>query len=246
MHAVFLKWSRKLHKWLGIYVALLTVIWIGELILLPITYPVDRVQESRVQPGHEAMMPTERMAWGELLGRLDAGEYGSLSSNVEISYFPRDGKYVVRDWDAFSVSTIDAADGRLLGRELDGNALFARKSGLVWLDEAVGAIAKAPFEVSFIILAVTGIYLVVFPYLRRKKALAEGILGLSPGDRFRFESTRHPEDMARIAALGLLPGVNATVMRIPRRGPVVLSARSTRIAVARNVAASFLFERVEA
>jgi Fe2+ transport system protein FeoA len=88
--------------------------------------------------------------------------------------------------------------------------------------------------------------LVIVPYLRRGRAAGEGVLGLAPGDRFLFRATGNARDMARLAALGLLPGVPVTVLRMPRRGPVVLSARNTRIAVARNVAAAFILERAEA
>lgn len=30
-----LKWSRKLHKWVGIYISILTVIWLVEMMVLP-------------------------------------------------------------------------------------------------------------------------------------------------------------------------------------------------------------------
>jgi Fe2+ transport system protein FeoA len=246
MQIFCLKWSRKLHKWLGIYVAILTVLWIAELALLPMIYPVDGVEGVCSSMDRLSSESVDSISFQELLRRLQAGSYGSYGPNVEISYFPRDEKYVVRDWDSFVTSEISAETGTLLGRQLDSNNLFAKKSGLVWANEMVGSIIKAPFEISFVILAITGVCLVFFPYPRRKRAGSEGILGLEPGERFRFTGTRHSGDMARIAALGLLPGVSATVMRVSRRGPVVLSARNTRIAVARNVAASFLFEKTEA
>ena len=245
MQKFCLKWSRKLHKWLGIYVAILTIIWVAELVLLPLVYTVDKVENPRASIARLASTSVDTVSLPELLHRLQTGIYGSYGSNMEISYFPRDKKYVVRDRDSFVTSEISAETGIILSRQLDSNNLFTKKSGLGWANERVGRIIKAPFEISFVILAITGVYLVVFPYLRRKQVCREGILGLKPEERFRFMGTHHSGNMARIAALGLLPGVNATVMRISHRGPVILSARNTRIAVARNVAASFLFEKTE-
>lgn len=225
---------------------LLTVLWLAELALLPMLYRVDGTVGAGLSMDRLALESAGSLSFQELLRRLQAGSYGSYGPHVEISYFPHEQKYVVRDRDSFATSEISAETGRLLGRQLDVNRLFSKKSCLAWANESVGGILRAPFEVSFVILAMTGAYLVVFPRLRRKRIGGEGILGLEPGQRFRFVGTRHCGDMTRIAALGLLPGVSVTVMRVSRRGPLVLSARHTRIAVARNVAASFLFEKTEA
>lgn len=246
MQSFFFKWSRKLHKWLGVYAAILALVWIGELLLLPALHPVTPVDVAQSQAIVEQPRQAGALSFEELSRRVQSGLYGQFGADIEISYFPLKKRYVVLDRESFAISEIDSLTGELFSRYLDGSSLFARKSGLGWANETLGAILKAPFELSFIILSVTGLYLVLYPYLRRKDASGQGILGLSPGDSFRFEASNHPRDMARIAALGLLPGVNATVMSIPCRGPVVLSARNTRIAVARNVAASFLFEKAEA
>lgn len=245
MPLFFLKWSRTLHKWIGIYVALLTLVWIGELLLFPALYSVDPVEVVPTQLAAGAQTQVGPLSIEGLSRRVESGQYGRFGADVEIRYLAREKKYVVVDRNSYAVSEVSAQTGELLSRGLDSNALFAEKAGLSWVSETVGSIIKAPFEISFVILSITGVYLVVFPYLRRKPASGQGILDLTPGDEFLFRTTSHSRDMARIAAQGLLPGVKATVMRIPRRGPVILSARNTRIAVARNVAASFQFEKME-
>lgn len=246
MRFSFLKFSRKAHKWLGIYVSFLTVVWLGELLLLPLAYPVKGTQA--VEPATVGIVAVQGpvVPFHEIMRRVKSGAYGPFGPDLTVTYLPRDGRYVVRDPGTFVVCTVSATDGRLLGRESDGSALFTEKGALAWLNPAVSTILKAPFEISFVILAVTGVYLVIFPYLRRGRAVGEGVLGLVPGDRFFFRATGNARDMARLAALGLLPGVRVTLLRMPRRGPVVLSARNTRIAVARNVAAAFIIERAEA
>lgn len=250
MRLFLLKWSRNLHKWLGIYVAVLTVVWVAELVLLPGMYAVQEVGAERTQAipkaGSESVGNSAGVSFEEIRQRVHAGVYGTFSPDIEIAYVPREGKYIVRDRVSYAVSEVSAESGAQLGRHLDQSQLFADKSGLGWLNGTLSAVIKAPFEISFVILAVSGVYLIVFPWLRRKRAPREGLFDLAPGERFRFMGTSQPSDMARIASLGLLPGVSATVMRQPRRGPIVLSARNTRIAVGRAVASSFLFEKKEA
>jgi hypothetical protein len=33
-----LRWSRKLHKWIGVYVGILTAIWLVEMVVLPLIF----------------------------------------------------------------------------------------------------------------------------------------------------------------------------------------------------------------
>jgi len=246
MRMFFFKWSRKLHKWLGIYVAILTLVWVVELVLLPYMYSTQEGQADVVQMEQGAAMQVRPIQFEELYQRIDSGVYGAFGSDVEISYLPLERKYIVRDRESFAVCEISAESGVPLARQIDTNTLFAEKSGLAWASEGLSTVIKAPFEVSFIVLSISGVYLIVFPYLPRRQTLGQGLLSLAPGDCFRFMGTREQKDMARMAALGLLPGVRATIMRNPRRGALVVSARNTRIAVARNIATSFLFEKVVA
>ena len=120
---------------------------------------------------------------------------------------------------------------------VDSMALFEAKSGLGWLHPFVQAVFKTPFETAFIILSLTGTILV---WPRRKAVGRRGMLDLGPGDRFVFKATSRREDMGRLASLGLLPGVEVAVLRMGARGLCVLSARDTRIAVGRDVAAAFI------
>lgn len=243
MHIKLLKFSRHLHKWLGIYLAVITVIWLFELVMLPVLYSVEQSPQS-LGTTNSSVINSSPFSMQRLLAEIEAGYYGS-SENIELRYQPHANQFVIVDTKRFSHHTLDAKTGEVLSRKLDHDALFMKKSGLGWLDETLSTFLKAPFEISFVILSITGLYLIAFPYFKQKKRATKGILSMRPGQQFLFKATTSPEDMAKTASIGLLPGVRATILYLPSHGPVMLSARNTRIAVARSVAASFIIEPVE-
>lgn len=243
MKLFFLRWSRKLHKWLGIYAAAITIIWLVEMIILPAHYSLD---ETALSPTISEQSSDSSAAFSlqHLVKEIEAGSYGN-PKNVELRYQPHANQYLVVNNERFSHLTLDARTGEVISHKLDQNALFMKKTGLGWLNETLSSVIKAPFELSFVILSLTGIYLIAFPSLNQKKRATKGILSMKPGQQFLFKATTSPEDMAKTASIGLLPGVRATILYLPSHGPVMLSARNTRIAVARSVAASFIIEPVE-
>ena len=235
MNVTLLKCSRFLHKWLGIYIAVFTLVWVVELIVLPSLYSVEPVTASGQPANH---VPIQRV-----VEDVTAGKYG-VPEHMELRYQPNTQQYVLINNALFTRLTIDVATGHTISKEIDYDALLMKKSGLGWVNETLGEFLKIPFQIFFVILSITGLHLILFPYMKKKKA-SKGLLSLSPGQQFIFKSTTSSEDMAKTASIGLLPGVQATLLYIPSRGPVVLSARNTRIAVARSVAKSFIIDPVE-
>ncbi|MBI9080522.1 MAG: ferrous iron transport protein A [Pseudodesulfovibrio sp.] len=242
MKLFLLHWSRNLHKWLGIYAALLTLVWLCELMLLPGIYNPAPLPAT---PSHNHTTAGSNgiITINDILSRLDAGEYGEPLSSVEIRYNPNTKQYTIFDQDRFVNIRVDAFSGEPIDHTLDFDALFMEKAALGWAHPTLSLILKTPFEFSFVILALTGIYIILFPHMKRKKKNANGLLGMRPGQQFRFQSTQQPADMCRMAALGLLPGVCVEVMRIPSRGPVILSARHTRLAIGKDIAATFIIDK---
>ncbi|MEZ6852339.1 hypothetical protein [Halodesulfovibrio aestuarii] len=237
MKVTLLKWSRFLHKWLGIYIAIFTILWVFELIILPSLYSVKPVVDS-------SNASATSLSIQQVADRIASGAYGS-PEHMELRYQPERQHYIVADNSTFTLLTINAMNGQVISQKLDYDALLMKKTGLGWLNETLGEFLKIPFQIFFVILSITGLHLILFPHIKKKKA-PEGLLALAPGQKFLFKSTSSTEDMAKTASIGLLPGVQATLLYIPRRGPVVISARNTRIAVARSVANSFIIAPVEA
>lgn len=237
MNVTLLKWSRFLHKWLGVYIAVFTILWLFELILLPSFYSVGVPVASTEQQ-------TQPLSIQQVVDNIDAGKYGACEQ-LELRYHSAKNQYVLVNNSTFSHLTLDAQTGHVVSNKLDYDTLLMKKSGLGWLNEALGDYLKIPFQIFFVILSITGIHLLSLPYLKKRKKSAAGLLSLRPGQQFIFKATTSPDDMAKTASIGLLPGVRVTLLYKPRRGPVVLSARNTRIAVARSVTKSFIIEPVE-
>jgi ferrous iron transport protein A len=70
---------------------------------------------------------------------------------------------------------------------------------------------------------------------------------LSAGTRAVVRELRGGTELAhRLAALGLTEGAAFVVLQNPRRGPLLVLVRDTRIAIGRGEAAKILAERLSA
>ncbi len=163
-----------------------------------------------------------------------------ILSDIEILYHPKTQIYTIHDRKKFINIHVNAHSGERMDTQLDHDNLFKEKSGLGWIHSIVGFVLKAPFEISFIILSLTGAYLFLFPYLKRMPAKKQGVLGMRPSQKFIYLTTKNQKDIRRLAALGLLPGVSVTILHMPARAPVILSALHTRIAISRDIAATII------
>ncbi|MEI7827406.1 MAG: FeoA family protein [Euryarchaeota archaeon] len=56
----------------------------------------------------------------------------------------------------------------------------------------------------------------------------------------RFLTSREPETISRLCSLGLIPGLTVRVLQTISKGPLVIEAKDTQIALGRDVAESLL------
>ncbi|PIE56415.1 MAG: hypothetical protein CSA34_03650 [Desulfobulbus propionicus] len=161
MKITVLRWSRFLHKWLGIYIAVFTILWLIELLVLPLVYSVQPSANFSGQPA-------TRMTIQQVLSDVTTGRYGA-PQDLELRYQPKIHRYLVVDKKRFTILTIDATTGKILTKELDHDALFSKKSGLGWINQTLGDFLKIFFQIFFVILSVTGLYLVLFRQMKKKK-----------------------------------------------------------------------------
>ncbi len=158
MKKTLLRWSRFLHTWLGIYIAVFTLVWLVELLVLPIVYSVSPVAGLSGQPA-AGMSPRQ------VLNAVNSGVYG-VPENLEFRYQPKTGYYHIIDKRDFSILTIDAATGKISKKELDFNTLLSEKSGLGWINQTLAGSLKIFFQIFFVILSVTGLYILYYPRMR--------------------------------------------------------------------------------
>ncbi len=165
-----LRWSRRLHKWVGVYVSILTMIWLTEMAMLPVVFnpgaPViygaslSTKQHENVSLSFEQVLQT-------FMSRQPSG-IDSVDEFDEISYFPKNGVYrfVVREscleW------YVGAGTGEILTYGFNANRFLMSKSMLGWVHPIVAEIIRAPFELLFVVLVITGCYMVFYRGQKKK------------------------------------------------------------------------------
>ena len=141
--------------------------------------------------------------------------------------------------------TYDVRTGEARERAFDSAKLVEEKNGLAWLSPELGAALKLSFQPLFILLCVTGIHLLLGRNRRpgRKKERAATLDAVRTGETCLYERADDPCLAGRLASLGFLPGVAVQMLRNAKRGPLLVLARHTRVALGREIAAGIVVAR---
>lgn len=230
-----LRISLKCHSWLGLYLSCITLVWLLEMAFLPGMYTPEPL------PAPGARIDTSSVK-ALLVALRDVMPPGSALTPGSVVYSPSALTYTVHDRQRF-ISIVISENGELLSAGQDTEALINDKYALGWIHPLLGSALSLPFKPAFIILVLTGLPL-FFAARRRKKKACSILPGLAQGDAFIFQGASSLPVLRRLAALGLLPGVRAVLLRRPSKGPLIIQAGNTRVAVSRRIAAAFIFERV--
>ena len=166
-----LTWSRKLHKWIGLYVSILTMIWMTEMAVLPAFFnqglPVIKdAVPARVKP-EKTSLSFEHVLQAFMKNR----PVGIISAEDmdEISYLPDHGVYRFATSDTCIEWYVAAESGEILDYGFNANRFVMTKGMFGWLHPMIAQIIRAPFELLFVALAVTGCHVVVYPWMKKKK-----------------------------------------------------------------------------
>ena len=231
-----LRFSVQCHSWLGLYLGCIVVVWLLEMALLPGMFAPGPLPApgTRIDAGSVGTL---------LSGLRDAMPPGSVLAPESVVYSPSAGTYAVHDRQRF-ITIVVSENGEVLSAGQDTDALINAKYALGWIHPLLGSVLSAPFKPAFIILAVTGLH-IFFTARGRKRETLPVLPGLAQGDSFIFQGASSLPVLRRLAALGLLPGVRAVLLRRPSTGPLIIQAGNTRVAVSRKIAAAFVFAREE-
>jgi Fe2+ transport system protein FeoA len=234
-----LRWSRKLHKWIGVYIGILTAIWLVEMIVLPPIFnpglPV--VDGPPSTPQYTSAPLSLQQALQSLMDQEPDG-IASVAELDEMAYLPGNGVYRFAVKDRFLEWYVEAKTGKILKYGFDSNRFLTEKSMLGWLHPVVSKIVKTPFELLFVFLAVTGLYVVFYPRKKKINRLRTGsLLDMAPGEKRYLKEVSDVALMCRLAAVGILHGVPIQMIRIRNRGPVVILVRHTCLALGRDIGA---------
>lgn len=165
-----LKRSRKLHKWVGVYVSILTVIWIVEMIMLPLMFnqglPLINTPPSSTRQ-YGSTPPISMQQALQLFMEQHPDGLVSVTELDKMTYLPQKGVYLFANERQFLEWYLEAETGRILEYGFSSSRFVMEKGMLGWIHPVVTKIVKAPFDFLFIFLAVSGCYITL--YSRRKK-----------------------------------------------------------------------------
>lgn len=157
-------WSRKSHCWAGLYLSALTLVWLGELAILPLFLQPELKTAAAAEP--TAFVVSGPVSMGELLARFRSERANGTPLHPDAATFlPEQGVWVLRDSKHYVSITYDATNGSVRNRDFDTKSMLAEQAGLVWLSPKVGAALKFSFYPLFMLLCVTGLHL----WLGRKR-----------------------------------------------------------------------------
>ena len=162
-----LRWSRKIHKWIGVYIGILTIIWLVEMIVLPPIFnpglPVVDVPPSVAQD-HSASLSLHHAL--QLFMDQQPDGIDSLDELDEMTYLPGNGIYRFVIKDRFLEWYVDSKTGKILEFGFNSNCFLTENGMLGWIHPVISKTIRATFEFSFVLIAITGLYMVFYP---RKK-----------------------------------------------------------------------------
>lgn len=245
INSKLLRWSRKIHKWIGIYIGFLVILWLFEMICLPKFFnppgmPVVDGSLSNYSSLKKNPMTSKEAS--TVFINSHPGGLKEIKELSEISYLPDKNVYRFSCKKRFLEWYMDASTGKIVKYGFVSNRLLEQKGMLGWIHPLLGKIVKYPFYLLFILLSLTGLYIVFCP---RKKSTVprkkDTLLDMSPGEKRYILNINTRADIAgRLVGMGLLPGVAVRMVRIRRHGPVLVSVQNTYLGLGRDIAKHIL------
>ena len=240
-----LRWSRKLHKWIGVYIGILTAIWLVEMIMLP---PIFNSGLPVVDgPPLTAQYTSAPLSLQQALQSFMDQQPDGIASAAELdemAYLPGNGVYRFAVKERFLEWYVEAGTGKILKYGFDSNRFLMKKGMLGWVHPFVSKVFKAPFELLFIFLAITGLYIVFHPRKKKIHRLKTGsLLDMASDEKRCFMGVSDVALMGRLAAVGILPGTSIRMIRIRNRGSVVILVRHTCLALGRDIGARVMMSK---
>lgn len=163
----FARWSRIIHRWIGLYMAALVIIYVSESFILPSLFshgePILKTPPTEVRlTKNMQTIPLE-----QVLRDVEERLVSKLEERVidQITYLPQQGLYRLSDTQNFFEWYIDSVDETLISHGFRSDIFLEEKGLLGWLSPWVHQVLALPFLFLMATLAISGIYLFVQPFL---------------------------------------------------------------------------------
>ncbi len=166
-----LRWSRKLHKWIGLYVGILAAIWIVEIITIPFLFnhglPVFDGSPPPIQ--HKVSPPISLQHALKIFMKQQPKGINSTAELDELTYLPQKGLYRFAIKKKCLEWYLEAKTGKILQCGFNARRFVTEKGMLGWVHPVVARVVKAPFSFLFFFLTVSGCWIVFAPRGKKKK-----------------------------------------------------------------------------
>ena len=169
---MMLKWSRKLHRWLGLYLIILTLIWLTEAIALPIFFSaglptIDNTLPTSIISSNTTTLSLEKAIQVFLAQRPDG--INSADEIDSITYFPNQNLYRFENQTRYFDGYINAQSGELLKYGFNVGRFLEQQGFLRWLHPWIGTLIQSSSMLLTLILGASGFMLFIYPFMTSSK-----------------------------------------------------------------------------
>jgi hypothetical protein len=166
----FARWSRTIHRWIGLYFAVIVLLYFSEFFILPAVYSDGLPTVDGTPPIHEAVghnrLSLEQAS--QALIQQNPPGVDSMDEIEAISYLPKEGLYRFENRDRYFEWYIDAQTGELLKYGFKTDVFLEDKGILGWLSPTLHTVIEFPMLLLLVSLAISGVYLFAMPFLMRR------------------------------------------------------------------------------
>jgi hypothetical protein len=170
LKSFFSKWSRTIHRWIGLYFAVIVLLYLAEFFILPIAYSDGLPTVDGAPPIHKTVEGAS-LSFDQALQMFgnQTPQGVRLVDDIDaISYLPHAGLYQFEDRDRYFEWYLDAQTGELLKYGFKADLFLEDKGILGWLNPTIHTIIEFPMLLLLVSLAISGIYLFAMPFLARR------------------------------------------------------------------------------
>jgi hypothetical protein len=169
---VLSKWSRTIHRWIGLYFAAIVLLYFTEFLVLPAVFSEGLPTVDGTPPIHTALSESQNLLSFDRATQtfIDQNPKGIHSADEidAISYLPNSGLYRFEDHDRYFEWYIDAQSGEVLKFGFKTDLFLEDKGILGWLNPVVHEVIEFPMLLLLVSLAISGVYLFITPFLLKK------------------------------------------------------------------------------
>lgn len=178
----FATWSRKIHRWVGLYFALIVVLYIAEAVALPAIYGEGLPKVDGSPPTYAvtstAPLLSQQQARQRLIEQHPPGIH-SLEDINEITYLPQADLYRLANSDRYFEWYLDSHTGDLLKYGFKLTPYLEEQTLLGWWSPWAHAILEVPGLLLMVVLAVSGVYMFMLPFLPKSEAVGSESLDIA-------------------------------------------------------------------